>query len=58
MLVILSLCSARDYSQGYSECMRSRGQVELYPFDPEAEKTLHCLRREQREAQHRNLAIM
>ena len=38
--------------------MRSRGQVELHLFDPEQERTLHRLRREQREAQHRNLAIM
>ena len=38
--------------------MRSRGQVELHPFDPEPERTLHHLRREQKEAQHRNLAIM
>ena len=38
--------------------MRSRGQVELRPFDPEPERTLHCLRREQREAQYKNLAIM
>ena len=38
--------------------MRSRGQVELRPFDPEPERNLHRLRREQREAQYRNLAIM
>ena len=38
--------------------MRSWGQVELRPFDPEPERTLHRLCREQREAQHRNLAIM
>ena len=38
--------------------MQSRGQVELHPFDPEAERTLHHLRREQREAQHSNLAII
>ena len=38
--------------------MRSRGQVELHPFGPELERTLHRLRREQKEAQHRNLAIM
>ena len=44
--------------QGYSECMRRRGQVELHLFDPEPERTLHHLCREQREAQHRNLAIM
>ena len=44
--------------QGYSECMRRRGQVELHSFDPESERTLHRLCREQREAQHRDLAIM
>ena len=38
--------------------MRSRGQVELRPFDPEPKRTLHRLSREQREAQYRNLAIM
>ena len=38
--------------------MRRRGQVELLSLDPEPEKTLYRLRREQREAQHRNLAIM
>ena len=38
--------------------MRSRGQVELHPFDPELERTLHNLCREQRETQHRNLAII
>ena len=32
--------------------------MELHPFDPEPERTLHRLHREQREAQHRNLAIM
>ena len=38
--------------------MRSRGQAELHPFDPEPERNLHHLRRGKREAQHRNLAIM
>ena len=38
--------------------MRNRGQVELRPFDPELKRTLHCLCRERREAQLRNLAIM
>ena len=38
--------------------MRSWGQVELHPFDPEQERALHRSCREQREAQHRNLAIM
>ena len=39
-------------------CMRRRGQSELLPFDPELERTLNQLRREQREAHQRNLAIM
>ena len=38
--------------------MRRRGQVELPPFDPKPESTLHHLRRELREAQQRNLATM
>ena len=38
--------------------MRRRGQVELLPFDPELERTLHRLRREQRGAHQRNLAII
>ena len=38
--------------------MCRRGQVELPPFDPESERTLHRLCRELREAQHRNLATM
>ena len=39
-------------------CMRRRGQVELLLFDPELERTLHRLHREQREAHQRNLAVM
>ena len=39
-------------------CMRRRGQVELLPFYPELERTLNKLRREQREAHQRDLAIM
>ena len=58
VLVIWSLCFVCDCNQGYSECMRRRGQVELHPFDPEQERTLHRLRRELRKAQYRNLAIM
>ena len=58
MLVIWSLCFACDCSQGYSECMRRRGQVKLHPFDSKSERTLHRSSREKREAQHRNLAIM
>ena len=38
-------------------CMRRRGQVELLPFDPEPERTLNRLRKELREAHHRNLAV-
>ena len=38
--------------------MRRRGQVELPPFDLESKRTLHRLRRELREARHRNLATM
>ena len=47
-----------DCSKGYSDCMRTRGQVDLRPFDPEQERTLHRLRRELRIAHNRNLAIM
>ena len=38
--------------------MRRRDQVDLQPFDPNPERTLHRLRREQRALQNRNLAIM
>ena len=38
--------------------MRRRGQVELLPLDPEPERTLHLLCREQKEAHQRNLATM
>ena len=38
--------------------MRRWGQVELLSFDPDPEKTLHQLRREQREASKGNLAVM
>ena len=47
-----------DCSQGYSECMKTQGQVELHQFDPEPERTLHRLRRELRTTQYRNLEIM
>ena len=47
-----------DYSEVYCECMCRQGQVELPPFDPEVERTLHRLRRELREAHQRNLATM
>ena len=38
--------------------MRRRDQVDLQPFDPESERTLDRLHREQRALQNRNLAIM
>ena len=38
-------------------CMQRRGQVELLPFDLEPKRTLHRLRKEQREAHQRDLAI-
>ena len=47
-----------DCSQGYSECMRTWGQAELHPFDPEPERTLHRLRQELRTTQYINLATM
>ena len=47
-----------DCSQGYSERMRRQDQVDLHPFDPEPERTLHRLRREQRAVHNRSLAIM
>ena len=58
VLVIWSFCFVCDCSQGYSECMRRRDQVNPHPFDPEPERTLHRLRRELKTAQNRNLAIM
>ena len=47
-----------DCSKGSSECMRTRGQAELHPFDPKPERTLHRLRRELRTTHNRNLVIM
>ena len=47
-----------DCSQGFSESMRRRDQVDQHPFDPEPKRTLHRIRREQRTEQTRNLAIM
>ena len=38
--------------------MQRRGQGELLPFDPEPERTLNRLHREQRGAHQRNLAVM
>ena len=58
MLVIWSFCFVCDCSQGYSECMRTRGQAELHLFDPKPERTLHRLRLELRTAQSRNIATM
>ena len=58
MLVIWSSSLVCDCSQGYKECMRRRGQVDLHSFDPEPERTLHRLRRELRTTLFRNLAIM
>ena len=34
------------------------GQSELLPVDPEPKRTLNRLRREQREAHQRNIAVM
>ena len=58
MLVSWPFCFVCDRSQGFSECMQRRDQVELHPFDPEPERTLHKIRREQRTEHTRNLAIM
>ena len=45
---LVLVCFVCDFSQGYSEHMRRWDQVDLHPFDPEPERTLHRLRREQR----------
>ena len=45
-------------SVGFSKYMRRRDQVNQHLFNPEPERTLHRLRREQRIEQIRNLAIM
>ena len=47
-----------DCSLGFSEYMRRRYQVDQHPFDPEPERTLHRIRREQRTEQTSNLANM
>ena len=47
-----------DFSQGFSERMRRRDQIDQHPFDPEPERTLHRIHREQRTEHTRNLAIM
>ena len=51
-------CFVCDCSQGYSERMQRQDQVDLHLFDPELERTLHILSREQRVVQNRSLAIM
>ena len=38
--------------------MRHRDQVDQHLFDPEPERTLHRIRREQRTEQIRNLAVI
>ena len=58
MLVIWSFCFVCDCSQGFSELMRRRDQVDQHPFDPEPGRTLYRIRREQRTEQTRNLVIM
>ena len=58
MLVIWSLCPVCDCSLGCSEYMQRQDQVDQYLFDPEPERTLHRIRREQRTEQIRNLAVM
>ena len=45
-------------SVGFSKCMRRRDQVNQHLFDPEPERTLHRLRREQTTEQIRNPIIM
>ena len=43
---------------GFSKYMRRRDQVNQHMFDPEPERTLHRVRREQRTEQIRNPIIM
>ena len=43
-----------DCSSDFSTYMRHRDQVDQHMFDPEPERTLHRLRREQRTEQIRN----
>ena len=47
-----------DCSLGFSEYMRRQDQVDQHQFDPEPERTLHRIRREQRTGQTRNLENM
>ena len=58
MLVIWSCCFAYDFSLGFSENMRRQDKVDQHRFDPEPERTLHRIRREQRTEQIRNLENM
>ena len=58
MLVIWSLCFVCDCSLDFSKYMQHRDQVDQHLFDPEPERTLHRIRREQRTEQIRNLAVM
>ena len=45
-------------SVGFSKYMRHRDQINQHLFDPESERTLHRLRREQRTEQIRNPIII
>ena len=47
-----------DCSLDFSKYMRHRDQVGQHLFDPEPERTLHRIRREQRTEHIRNLAVM
>ena len=58
MLVIRYCWFVCDCSLDFSKYMRHRDQVDQHLFDPEPERTLHRLRREQRSEHIRNLAIM
>ena len=58
MLVNWYCCFACDCSLGFSKYMQRRDQVDQHLFDPEPERALHRIRREQRTEQIRNLAVM
>ena len=47
-----------DCNLDFSKYMRRRDQVDKHLFDPEPERTLHRIHREQRTIQIRNLAVM
>ena len=53
MLVICSCCFVCDCSLDFSKYMRRRDQVDQHLFDPEPDRTLHRIRREQRIVQIR-----